>query len=415
MRLWPFGKRVGSGSVRLNVPATVGCVFVLHHRRLQREPDLDDVKAFAIERIAATVPEPASSAFRECIVQGLCSILEVEIAKAPPIPEVVFVGLPEAEARRLRNATHVIAIGVTEENRKPRIVLMAALAAVRVLQERTNGVVLDAITMRTLPAAGADTAAALDLEFDRHIVTYLSENERGALWITTKGLSRFGLPELEIVDADKEHSEGLQRLLRIVARSLVDAVDELPRGHEQLALPLPYSVNAGDSGIALRMGLLHRPQSHRSEAFLRITAPAGHDGSEAEWWDRARAFGLGIVHSPAENPDMLAASAKARAELPSAAARFAGWKAAGTRVLVKHGAPTTDGGVEYLWFEVQAWDERGLSCLVANEPSSKCPGLALGDEKELAPSDVFDWIAIEADGRTHGGYTNEVLTRTAQG
>ncbi len=62
------------------------------------------------------------------------------------------------------------------------------------------------------------------------------------------------------------------------------------------------------------------------------------------------------------------------------------------------------GGKEYMWVELRSWEGGQLSGVLVNQPDD-VPGLKKGDTVKLSPEEVFDYIWKKADGSREGNLT----------
>ena len=78
-------------------------------------------------------------------------------------------------------------------------------------------------------------------------------------FITTKGLARFGLPELQTEDVPPGVVEPWGRLLNGLARRVLDLwLDELPAGEQPLVVEIPEIVSVGPRDVAAAHGTEER-------------------------------------------------------------------------------------------------------------------------------------------------------------
>lgn len=96
---------------------------------------------------------------------------------------------------------------------------------------------------------------------------------RAGVYITTKGLARFGLPELQSENVPPALVEPWGRLLNGLARRVLDLwLDELPAGEQPLIVEIPETVPVGLRDIAAAQGT-HEPM--RREVSVRLRLDAG--------------------------------------------------------------------------------------------------------------------------------------------
>jgi uncharacterized protein YegJ (DUF2314 family) len=82
-------------------------------------------------------------------------------------------------------------------------------------------------------------------------------------------------------------------------------------------------------------------------------------------------------------------------------------------LLVKAPFPQDDGGNEWMWIEVLAWDGTLVKGILQSDPHF-VRGLKAGDRVETSEDDIFDYIHVRADGSRQGNTTAELLLRREQ-
>jgi uncharacterized protein YegJ (DUF2314 family) len=110
---------------------------------------------------------------------------------------------------------------------------------------------------------------------------------------------------------------------------------------------------------------------------------------------------------------ILAASRNARQKLPSLRDAFATGLQPGEHILVKVPFATPDGGYEWMWVEITAWQGTKIRGLLANNPSS-IPTLHAGENVEVNQDEVFDYIRQYPDGRQEGNETAALIEKQEQ-
>jgi uncharacterized protein YegJ (DUF2314 family) len=110
--------------------------------------------------------------------------------------------------------------------------------------------------------------------------------------------------------------------------------------------------------------------------------------------------------------ELLEASRRARAKLPSLRAAFAAGLAPGEFIEVKAPFRTPDGGQEWMWVEVASWKGDRIKGLLRNEPFN-VPKLHAGQEVDVSEATVFDYIRKLPDGTMEGNETGKVIERVA--
>ena len=108
--------------------------------------------------------------------------------------------------------------------------------------------------------------------------------------------------------------------------------------------------------------------------------------------------------------ELLAASERARAKLPSLRASFNSGLAPGEFIHVKAPFKRPDGGEEWMWVEITSWKGDQIKGLLRNEPF-KIPDLHAGQNVEVSEATVFDYIRRHADGTVEGNETAKFIEK----
>ncbi len=258
---------------------TVGFAVYFHYSGEPSDlPDADKCQAIAEAWLQTNTREPLRSALFAFLREGMVTFAVRERGNRVPDPpdEMVRAYNPgETEERRYRNATHIVFIATTDLAAPPRAGFWSVVGAARALcASLPGGVILDPEFPRLLPLSESDETedaipASGDIHIVRHIVLpYSHDGQNGLLWMTTKGMSRFGLPDLEIRDVPPNLAQSLMPVLNGMAQKLMAAsaqfatpteIDEQNEGElpEELFLqgfPCPAEVRLSVADIARAYG-----------------------------------------------------------------------------------------------------------------------------------------------------------------
>jgi len=110
------------------------------------------------------------------------------------------------------------------------------------------------------------------------------------------------------------------------------------------------------------------------------------------------------------NEELLAASKTAKSRLSAVREAFNRGLQPGEYVQVKAPFKTPEGGQEWMWVEVTAWDGNAISGLLKNEPFN-IPTLHGGQMVKVSQEEVFDYLRRDAAGREEGNKTGKILQR----
>jgi uncharacterized protein YegJ (DUF2314 family) len=438
--MWlPFFRRRRSRPIRLKLPDPVSIYFGVYFRADGEPPTAEELVAGAAEWAERDVGEPLGPALAEWGRRGLLLALVTPRAAGPPEPGIEFLRHlgPGAEEERLFvDATHVVLVSSLDRIQHPRLGFWATLAASRAIAERLDGVILDPAIPRLLPVEPPDDELPGDgrLVVPRQIIVPFSIDERGLGWMTTKGLGKFGLPELEVRDVPPDLPTMLLPLVNGVAGLLVEttlkaaAENDGPPGSIELGpevrldadtIARTYGGEPEGPAEGVRGWTTVRLEFRRGrkgeDDFLRLVPPAHFPEGQGVWLHSALGDLFGTAHDirgvPGDSAAMAEAHARAVATLPDIRRRFRDGLAPGEQLLVKHGFPVggPDDFHEYMWIVVNTWDGDRIRGQLANDPVRRVD-LRAGQAIDLAEADVFDWVLMRPDGETEGGFTNLVAT-----
>lgn len=254
----------------------------------------------------------------------------------------------------------------------------------------------------------------------------LNSSDRDGLWMTTRGLARAGLPEVQTMGVPPILDNAWTRVMSALSWKVVKlACSGMQNETTGIRSQIPSRVEITETDLAEVYGKkLEKNEPAKIELFLSIGK--GKDGEEYLTVSlpkgEKRPFGeylvsqakqiVGSSHQRvvADDSDAIRkAMDDARASLPAIRKRFiAGNLSVGSRLIVKF--RITDGtNNEYLWASVASWkspDE--LQCYCGND-SQLDPKVRAGQPITLKADNLFDWAVMVNDDIVEGGLTSKVL------
>lgn len=283
-------------------------------------------------------------------------------------------------------------------------------------------VVLDGVQIsKTLPPHGSWA------QFKDCVKVFVSSDKSG-LWLTTNGLKRFGLPELQALEVPPQLSNQIGFLITGLARKIVILSEQTTKtgGTKIFELPPSIEVNSGDiaaaygdksdkKGSALIGLRLDKAKSADSCDFLTIVAPSNQGVTSGEYFASiaTQLFGKGEdkLITVSRTKEMDAAMNAAKETLPDIRTRYLANKLpTGALLLVKFGAPAGS-NTEYLWAYVDGWDDpKTLACHCAND-SDWTPKYKVGMPLQLNSDTIVDWSVIVKGEVVEGDRTTKVLEK----
>ncbi|MEO7717975.1 MAG: DUF2314 domain-containing protein [Capsulimonas sp.] len=350
--------------------------------------------------------------------------------------------LSEEQRREIDGATHCITVHTSELLPSERLGLWAAVAMAKACAERYGArVVLDADTAAPFPLKTPfrDLSSKFDPRLASFVRPVYSFGASGAAYMTTRGMARFGLPDLQIINIPVINMDALGATVIGLCQVLITMVRNADGGSEPPAAPIPLVLETAvteaymrlarvrgkdestaneDAEARVRLEYGPRP-GHPDQQYFTLRPPANYTGEYGAWLhslvntffepeNTVRPLTLDNVDG-VETMDQ--AHRRALAELPAMKLRFLSGAFAPGQFCVKQGFsfgnPHSD-GLEYMWVLVRDWMGNRIVGELVNAPQS-CKNVQMGQIIELADAEVFDWIVIGPDGPEEGGYTNNAV------
>ena len=304
--------------------------------------------------------------------------------------------------------------------------VLAAQAGVPLVDTATPQVLTANAALRTLPAAEDDRFRLADW-----LLVFQSAGS-GGLWMTTKGLGRFGLPELQVRNVPPQLGRPWTHVLNGVASRLLGtwlhalrdqagmAFAQLPELLEvreddiARAYDAPGAGGPGTGGpaVAVRLAFDPSPQDG-ADSFVSIQPPDDYPASAGEFMAGVHAALFGqsgqeIRHlAPSEEMDR--AVRAAREALPAVRARFlAGHLPPQAQLMIKHKI-SAQGRAEYPWAYVTSWADPDRVLGNSSGDAALDPAIRAGRPIVVDAGTIIDWaIWIDGKGIVEGGQTNVI-------
>ncbi|XRQ05601.1 hypothetical protein ACN3XK_55015 [Actinomadura welshii] len=195
----------------------------------------------------------------------------------PPLPGDLLAayGADPPDLAAVDAAAHLLAVRAAYRPGRPPAHEWSARAVAGAVGASLPAPVVDVFTPQVLrPGHLARSLPAPDGTF-RLTDWMLLPHTSGAhgFFFTTKGLARFGLPELQTEDVPPGLVEPWGRLLNGLARRVLDLwLDELPAGEQPLVVDVPEVVSVGLQDIAAAQGT---DEALRREVSVRLRLDPG--------------------------------------------------------------------------------------------------------------------------------------------
>jgi hypothetical protein len=210
-------------------------------------------------------------------------VVPLDVAPLPPASLLRAMGAGMATLARLGVATHAVLVRSVGTAGFPPAAELAAYAAAQTIADASGGVLVDTVIPRVV-----ETPRSLDDPFrlSDWVVLPHSPDAEGRLWFTTKGLARFGLPELQSHGIPESAANAWGAVLTGVAHVLGRRFGEALANNPTAAfVELPARVQVSLRDIA--MGYSDRSRAEEDPSLdepieVGVTwDPAPQDGAES--------------------------------------------------------------------------------------------------------------------------------------
>jgi len=382
--------------------------------------------------LSAGPASPVSVAARMMLDAGAVTVEAMSSSSLPPLPGRLqeYLGVAPELVQAVTEARDFIVIRALGPPGWPPMhewagracaAVLAGQAGVPLVDTGTPKILAADAALRTLP--GAEDAGFRLADW---MLVFQSAGS-GGLWQTTKGLGRFGLPELQVRNVPPQLGNPWTRVLTGLASCLLGAwLNALRDRAEPAFAQLPavlevsgaeiaraYGVPVTESpAAAVRLTFDPSPQDN-ADSFLSVHPPDDYPASAGEFLAGvcAALFGpqeLRIRHL-APSDEMEQAMRAAREALPAVRARFlAGDLPPRAQLMIKHEI-SVPGRSEYPWAYVTSWADPARVLGNSAGDATLDPGIRAGRPIVVDAGTIIDWaIWIDGKGIVEGGQTNVI-------
>jgi hypothetical protein len=380
------------------------------------------------------VPGPLGAAAGKMLEAGVVSAGAVPSSAVPPVPEALqrHLGVAEELVRTVGSADSFAAFVVSWPPGWPPVHEAVARACAGAFAAETGMPLVDGFTPLVVAPERA-LGSLPDAEYQIRLADWVEVSGSPGnvgLWVTTKGLGRFGLPELQALNVPPQHGGPWSRVMLGLASRLLDLwLDALRARNGAAFARVPAEVEIGGDDIAaadgsgtagggrVRVRLAFDPASgDHADSFLTVQPPDDHPGSAGEFMSGvcAELFGVRepeVRYIPATQAMRRAVEA-ARESLPGTRARFlADGLPPGGRLMVKYEIPGDDGS-EYPWVYVTSWKDGDKVLGSSADDVLRDRTVRAGRPVVIDAAAIVDWaVWIDGQGIVEGGQTNEIAIR----
>lgn len=391
--------------------------------------DREEAKQLAEAALRVWVPDPVGTVARKMLNVGAVRVASLSSSAIPPLP-VEFqehLGVDPELLHLVSSASEFVSFDaawppgwppVHEAATRACAAALAAELAVPLVDSFVPKVLVPEAAIATLP----DAASNLTL---REWVLVFQSAGSGGLWMTTKGMGRFGLPELQVFNVPPQLGSPWSSLLLGVCARLLDlwldalrardgaAFRKVPALIEISEADVAGAYNADSQGggcVLVRLAFDPAPID-TVDSFLTVQPPDDFQSSIGEYLAHACAevFGDPVreVRYLSPTGDMERVIRAARAALPAVRDRFIGGDLPlDARLMVKH-ALKTPTGTEYPWVYVNSWADPATVLGNSAADAVRDPRVREGRPIVISADSIIDWaVWIDGEGIVEGGATN---------
>lgn len=364
-------------------------------------------------------------------------ILFIKDARAtypPPDAELIQYfgrGLTEKDAQDLQNSKTALVLNFSHSKEHALTGMRDALAYTERLASHCKGLIWDDITREIFtPAAWHEKriqAWAEDgPEIAQHTVIHAYKNTE-FIRAVTLGMQKFHLPDLVINDFVWSNNHQMGDLINLIGQTLLEGgkleqdlsislnIGKLRNKKMQRQLQAALMDNAAaEIKVPLKMAQTEEGDANNLLLEVDFSQQPGNSVQERQQALLSKIFGSkSAVVYVNHSSEIEAASALAREKLPQLAEDFKSGLQPGEYIYLKAAFATPDGGREWMWFEVVAWEAEQIRGILQNEPR-QIATLKAGSAINITQAEVFDYIRYFPDGSSEGNETGTLIEKAAQ-
>ncbi len=244
----------------------------------------------------------------------------------------------------------------------------------------------------------------------------------------TLGMTKFGLPDIEVSDFSWSDNRNIGNLINLFAQQIYEIgviretgkfslnIDKIK--HNTINKKTKESLyEEAEKEIPIHIVKGTRDEGDPNNRIIEIIFDnyPGKDKQEKMEAMLSKLWGwkdelIKVKHNEA----IMAASERAKRELPSIKKKIRKGLAPGEYYMFKAPFITPDGGNEWMWVEVILWKNKNeIIGILKNQPFN-IPSLKAGSKVVVKMNDIFDYIHRLPDGTTEGNETGELIQKYSQ-
>lgn len=254
---------------------------------------------------------------------------------------------------------------------------------------------------------------------DREVVVDVEEKDE-VYRAVSRGMSKFGQPDVVVAAFAKVHVEVAEQLVMLACQTMAETGGPWPKGSIKLDIDrLEHfefkedMVNAlgkrAHRKAIIALGEAARSKTDPDNGLIEI-AFAGAPATPLP--ERQEALFVHVFGEPKEKrgkatpreAEKIASRLARRRLFKEVKPHFRGGVPAGETLLIKAPFKNTKGQREYLWIELESWDVSRVHGALMNTPRN-IPTLKEGQKVSVSDADIFDYKWYKADGTVEGNTT----------
>ena len=385
--------------------------------------------------LSARMATPVGVAARMMLDTGAVTVHATSASSLPPVPGPLqeYLGVAQELVRTVAEASQFVVVRASCPPGWPPMHEWAARACAAALASQAGVPLVDTGTPKVLAADAAlrTLPGTEDARFRLADWMLVFQSAGiGGLWMTTKGLGRFGLPELQVRNVPAQLGQAWTRVLTGLASGLLGTwLNALRDRAEPAFAQLPAVLEVGEGDVAraydapvtgspaapVRLTFDPSPQDG-ADSFLSVQPPDDYPASAGEFLAGVCAALFGQrelqIRYLAPTDEMKRAMQAAREALPAVRARFlAGDLPPRAQLMIKHEI-SVPGQAEYPWAYVTSWADSARVLGNSAGDATLDPGIRAGRPIVVDAETIVDWaIWIGGQGIVEGGQTNVIAQR----
>ncbi len=382
--------------------------------------------------LSARIASPVGVAVRMMLDAGAVTVNAMSSSSLPPVPASLqeYLGVAPELVRAVAGAGEFVVVRASCPPGWPPMHEWAGRACAAVLASQAGVPLVDTGTPKVLAADAALRTLPADGDAGFRLADWMLVFQSagiGGLRMTTKGLGRFGLPELQVRNVPPQLGQAWTHVLTGLASSLLGtwltalrdraepAFAQLPAALEVREADIARAYDAPDTeGPAVPVRLTFDPSPQDSaDSFLSVQPPDDFPASAGEFLAGVCAALFGQheqeIRYLAPSNEMERAMQAAREALPAVRARFlAGDLPPRAQLMIKHEI-SVPGRAEYPWAYVTSWADPARVLGNSAGDATLDAGIRAGRPIVVAAETIIDWaIWIDGKGIVEGGQTNVI-------